>query len=97
MQGEHARRMRRLRRQHGPVAPPGAAPPRRDAERASPAREAAERAARNAWIYGRHPVEAVLANPARRLRRAIAVAEVQPWLAERLAAARAQRADAVAA
>jgi 23S rRNA (guanosine2251-2'-O)-methyltransferase len=99
MQDERTRRMRRLRHRHGGAAPPPqqAGVPRGTATPVSPAREAAERSARNAWIYGRHAVAAALDNPERRLRRAIALPEAQPWLTERLAAARAHRAHAVGA
>jgi 23S rRNA (guanosine2251-2'-O)-methyltransferase len=65
---------------------------RPEAER-PPSRRADEAAsaARNAWVYGRHPVEALLANPARRVRRAVALADAQDWLTERLSGARARR------
>jgi 23S rRNA (guanosine2251-2'-O)-methyltransferase len=104
MQAGQGGRMRRLRGRHGaerPPSPPAVGraaeeTPRGAAVRNSPAREAAERAAKNAWIYGRHAVAAVLGNPERRLRRAVALAEAQPWLVEGLAASRARRSDAVA-
>ena len=84
--------------------PPGA--PRAAAaatERPAPARppsrraEEAASAARNAWVYGRHPVAALLANPARRVRRAIALADAQEWLAERVGEARARRGEGLRA
>jgi 23S rRNA (guanosine2251-2'-O)-methyltransferase len=61
-------------------------PPSRRAEEAASA-------ARNAWVYGRHPVEALLANPARRVRRAIGLEDAQAWIAERMAVARARHGD----
>jgi 23S rRNA (guanosine2251-2'-O)-methyltransferase len=66
----------------------GERPPSRRAEEAAQAQ-------RNAWIYGRHPVEAVLANPDRRVRRVVATKEGEEWLGERLGAARARRPDAL--
>src|SRR4051794_6131472 len=77
-EGERREGERRDRR------PAGARPPSRRAEEAAGA-------ARNAWVYGRHPVAALLANPARRVRRVVALAEAEPWLAERMAGARARR------
>lgn len=47
-------------------------------------------AERSAWLYGRHPVAAALANPRRRCRRMAALAESRNWLQERAAAATAK-------
>jgi 23S rRNA (guanosine2251-2'-O)-methyltransferase len=50
-------------------------------------------AASGQWLYGRHAVTAALANPARRCRRMIALAESEAELAQLLAGARASLAS----
>jgi 23S rRNA (guanosine2251-2'-O)-methyltransferase len=75
------------------AAPRGTVPPEAGERPPSRRAEEAAQAQRNAWIYGRHAVEAVLANPDRRVRRAVATGEGEEWLGERLGAARARRPD----
>src|SRR5690348_7215332 len=85
-----------MARRHRPDRRPTSRPTARPPERAPPPREprrepatmpsAQPRRDTGSWIYGRHAVRAALRNPARRLRRLVAIpeiaAEAQAWLAE---------------
>lgn len=67
---------------HGTPRPHGQPRPHDHRPRPEGRREA--RPASGLWLYGIHPVEAALANPARRLRRLVATEEGEAALAARL-------------
>jgi 23S rRNA (guanosine2251-2'-O)-methyltransferase len=83
-----ARRHRPDRRTASPptTRPPERAPPREPRREPAVPTSAQPRRDTGSWIYGRHAVRAALRNPARRLRRLVAIteiaAEAQAWLAE---------------
>jgi 23S rRNA (guanosine2251-2'-O)-methyltransferase len=76
----------RQRRWHARGAKPGVptSPPREEW------RERRGEAEKAPWLYGRHVAAMVLANPARRLRRLVALPESAEWLAEKRRAGKAR-------